>query len=308
MRPIPLILAFGLLLPSITPAAEPAAKPLGFDTHDGYFVSNQFEPAVATSFVVIKDQEAFDKVFGVARVMGDKSHRLPRAAFDTKWVVAAIHRGKAMLTYQVESVVADDQTLIVRYTTQSVPSDSAEFACPLIISIDKGDYKIVRFAENGKKIKRLELVPPQAFRIECQKPDTLTEQSVAGKPLLSIQGDGIGHATVTCTRDQWPQDLILRAHLRGLESLTLTNERVEWKASVLSHSGQPTLLHLRENGKDDIQLDKNSPYWTTIQSMDASAKPVAGLPPENGWFEIHIPQALLTDKREIKLAWIDFYR
>ena len=59
---------------------SPLAKPVEFDTHDGYFVSNQFEAKAATSFVVIKDQAAFDKVFGVGMVMGDKHHRLPAAA------------------------------------------------------------------------------------------------------------------------------------------------------------------------------------------------------------------------------------
>jgi hypothetical protein len=66
------------------------------------------------------------------------------------------------VTYQVDSIVADGQTLVVRYTTKSVPSDSAEYACPLILSLDKGDFKVVRFAENGKKIKRLEIPAPQA--------------------------------------------------------------------------------------------------------------------------------------------------
>ena len=305
---LPLILALLALLPCAAPAAEPAPKAVAFDTHDGYFVSNQFEPGAATSFVVIKDQQAFDKVFGVARVMGDKSRRLPNAVFDKKWVVAAIHRGKEMLTYQVESVVLDGQTLVVRYATKSVPSASAEFACPLILSLDKGDFKVVRFAENGRKIKRLELAPPQAFHIDAHKPDSLTEDIVAGKSQLSITGDGIGRATVKCNLEQWPQDLILHAHLRGLESLTLTNEREEWKAAVSSHSDHPTLLHLLKDGKEGPQLDKDSPYWTEIKRLDAAGKAVAGLPPDGGWFEIHIPRVLLTNKREIKLAWIDFHR
>jgi len=45
--------------------------------------------------------------------MGDKSHRLPPAAFGKKFVVAAIHRGKSMVTYQVESVVADGGNLVL---------------------------------------------------------------------------------------------------------------------------------------------------------------------------------------------------
>jgi hypothetical protein len=55
-------------------AAEPVE--LAFDTNSGYFVSNKFEPDAAKSFVVARSQEQFDKVFGVAFVKRDKSHRL----------------------------------------------------------------------------------------------------------------------------------------------------------------------------------------------------------------------------------------
>ena len=59
--------------PSREAAASDNASSLAFDAHDGYFVSNKFEPQVPASFVVLQDQKAFDKVFGVALVMGDKS-------------------------------------------------------------------------------------------------------------------------------------------------------------------------------------------------------------------------------------------
>ena len=296
-----------LLALRVALAAQPASKPVAFDTHSGYFVSNKYEPAAAASFVAITAQESFDKVFGVAMVMGDKSHRLPPAAFVGKFVVAAIHRGKAMLTYQIESVVADGQTLVVRYTTKSEPSASAEFACPLILSLDKGDYKTVSFVENGASIKRLEISPP-GLRIECQKPGSLTEQTVAGASVLAIKGDGIGRATVSCDADQWPQAVILRVHLRGLESLSIANAGVELKASVLSHGEHPTLLHLWQAGKEGPALAKDSPYWIAIRRLGPDGKPVAGLPPAGGWFEVDIPKAFLTNTKQLKLSWIDFYR
>jgi len=149
-----------VLLPFFATAAEvpvPSAKQVTFEIHSGYFVSNQFEPKEATSFVVLKDQPSFDKVFGVAMVMGDKSHRLERDAFAKKFVVAAVHRGKGMTTYQVQSVVEQARALVVRYTAETKASDSAEFACPLILSLEKSDCKSVRFVENGKEVKVLKL-------------------------------------------------------------------------------------------------------------------------------------------------------
>ncbi len=45
----------------------------------------------------------------------------------------------------------------LRYSTTSKRSDSAPFACPLIVSIPKGKYTAVQFVENGKVVKRMEI-------------------------------------------------------------------------------------------------------------------------------------------------------
>lgn len=142
-----------------TPAVtQPAVLP--FATHDGYFVSNIFEADQAESFVVLKDQQAFDQVFGVARVMDDKSHRLPAATFENNMVVAAIKRGKAVWQFKVKEVVAENGVLTVRYTATSEKSDSAVFACPFIVSVPKGKYTAVAFEEDGKVVGKIEMTPP----------------------------------------------------------------------------------------------------------------------------------------------------
>jgi hypothetical protein len=138
-------------------ATRPAPAAIAFDTYDGYFVSNKFEPDAAASFVIIRDQKAFDGIFGTAMVMGDKSHRLPADAFDSKIVLAAIKRGKARWDLTATQVVADQGVLVVRYATRETGSDSAEFACPLIVSVPKGDYMGVEFVEDGKSVKKIEM-------------------------------------------------------------------------------------------------------------------------------------------------------
>ena len=150
--------------------------------------------------------------------------------------------------------------------------------------------------------------PRQEFIIECQKPDTLTAQTTDGKSVFTIQGDGIGHATVKCGLKSWPQEITLRIKLKGLESLTIANEKVEWKVSVSSHSGHPTLQHLWRNGKEGQPLEKSSPYWVEIRRFDPDGKPATGLPPSDGWFELRIPQEILTGVSQVTLSWIDFYR
>jgi hypothetical protein len=134
--------------------AETPAK-LEFKTYSGYFVSNKFEPDAPSSIVVLDNQKQFDQVFGVAFVIGDKSPRLAPDAFKSQLVLAAIRRGKAFCTYKVSSVTEKGGVVHLRYQTMSKKSDSATFACPLIISIPKGKYQAVEFHENDKLVKRL---------------------------------------------------------------------------------------------------------------------------------------------------------
>lgn len=145
---------------TIRAAQSAAGDNLFFNTYSGYFVSNKFEPDVAASFVVINNQDQFDKVFGVAMVMGDKSHRLPKDAFESNVVLAAIRRGYAVWEFEVEGVTVDGGVVELHYTATSKQSDSATFASPLIVSIPKSGYKVVEFVENGKSVKKLETGEP----------------------------------------------------------------------------------------------------------------------------------------------------
>jgi len=142
-----------LLLAVPVTAAEPAK--LKFETYSGYFVSNKFEPQATASFVTARTQKQFDQVFGVAFVMGDKSHRLAPDAFKSQLVLATIKRGMAFCTYQVTTVTETDGVVQLRYKTTARKSESASFSCPLIISIPQGKYRAIEFHENNKLVKRL---------------------------------------------------------------------------------------------------------------------------------------------------------
>jgi len=148
-------------LAAATWAAEP--NKIAFDTYSGYFVSNQFEPDAAASFAVLDSQAAFNRVFGVAMVMGDKSHRLPKDVFKSHRVLTAIKRGKAACEFKVESVTAERGVLELRYAVASKATPDTTFACPLIVSVPRDDYQAVVFIEDGKKVKTLEFgKTPQA--------------------------------------------------------------------------------------------------------------------------------------------------
>ena len=153
MNPRQLLLLLLLLTAIPAFAAKEAETP--FDTYSGYFVSNQFEPDAATSFVIIQDQAQFDRVFGAAFVMRDKSRRLAPEDFKTHTILGVIHRGPAMCEFQVAKVALSGGTAELHYAVTSKKSDTATFACPLIVSIPKGDYQAVKFVENGKVAKVL---------------------------------------------------------------------------------------------------------------------------------------------------------
>jgi hypothetical protein len=136
-------------------AAEPTK--ISFETYSGYFVSNKFEPKAAQSFLVVTDQAQFDKVFGVAMVMNDKSHRLPKDAFKANIVLAIIKRGKAIWEFKVDSVTEVNHVAELRYRASAKNSDSATFASPLIASIPVGPYQSVRFVENGKLVATVQV-------------------------------------------------------------------------------------------------------------------------------------------------------
>ncbi len=154
----------GKYQPDWTPTSAPVSQParervsLSFETHDGYFVSNKFEPNAPESFAVLRTQAAFDEVLGAGHVMNDKSRRLPADAFESKMVLAAVHWGKGVWEYAVQEVTVEKGVLTIRYTATSKASDSAEFACPLIVSVErdvKDNYAAVEFVENGKLVKRI---------------------------------------------------------------------------------------------------------------------------------------------------------
>ncbi len=149
-----LLLLIGWLGQSAIAADE---TKLHFEIYSGYSVSNQFEPNAAEAFVVITDQEHFDKVFKEATTTEEKPHRLPKDAFTSNIILAAVKREKTVWEFKVEEATEAKGIVELRYTTTKKKSDSVTFASILIVSIPKGKYGEVQFVENGKSMKKVEL-------------------------------------------------------------------------------------------------------------------------------------------------------
>lgn len=131
---------------------------LKFEIHSGYFVSNKFEPQESRSFVIANNQKQFDQVFGIAFVLGDKSHRLEKNELKSKTIISTIRRGKSLCDFEVNSVIKRGGILEVRYEAKMQKESTASFACPLIISVPKEQYKEIHFIENGKFLKKIKII------------------------------------------------------------------------------------------------------------------------------------------------------
>lgn len=152
-----LLLAVFFAVPVVAaPAAdkdEAKGKDVTYDVYDAYFEKNDSGLKGDATYLVFQDKASFDKVFGLAKVMGDKKKSLPADVFKTKMVLALIKRGDKVWTYKVEKVTADGDTLSIQYeATPGEENKDAKFALPLILAVNKKKYQKMSFIENGKEV------------------------------------------------------------------------------------------------------------------------------------------------------------
>jgi SAM-dependent methyltransferase len=150
-----------------------------------------------------------------------------------------------------------------------------------------------------------------------EKKPQITTRKEEDKVTAQLKGDtvtytitspsGIGRATIAPWKG-WPNRIVFRLTLRGLESLSVSNGQVALRASVLSHSGNARLLSVKK-GDAVEKVEQGSPYWTEISVFGADGEPVQGLPGKGGYFEMALPKSLFEAKpKSLIIAWIDFYR
>ena len=108
---------------------------------------------------------------------------------------------------------------------------------------------------------------------------------------------GIGSATVRLVEGAWPEKVLVRYHLGGLEGASATvdgkllldsfeDSRGALGVRMLDKKGRPLA------GKYLLKTDVDGNVWL-----------------KEGYYEARIPRiALGDDARELKLTWIDFYR
>lgn len=150
--------------------------------------------------------------------------------------------------------------------------------------------------------------PP--FKITTKRDnDTVEVRADKEKTVFIVKSPfGISNAVIERTDGKWPNAVVLRLHLKGLESFQVTNGKVKLEASASLQEGKP-LVRLWKDGKEDTPLDAKSPHWMDIRMIGGDGKPAKVIPLKDGYFEMALPKAFFEgNPKSITVNWIDFYR
>jgi hypothetical protein len=151
-------------------------------------------------------------------------------------------------------------------------------------------------------------VDESPFKITTKRDDDKIEVTAKNDmAVISVRSPfGISQAVIERSDETWPDTVILRLHLKGLEGLKISCGMITMEAAV---SSQDYTVRLWEDGKEDSPLDSKSQYWMEILLISKDGKPTKGMPLDDGYFEMQLPRTLLEgNPKSITINWIDFYR
>ncbi len=146
------------------------------------------------------------------------------------------------------------------------------------------------------------------FKITTKRDnDKIEVKAESDKAIISIHSPfGISQAVIERTDKKWPETVMLRLHLKGLENFKVTNGKVTLEAAVSSQDGK---VRLWKDGKEDSALNTESSYWMEIRIVGKNGIPATTISLNDGYFEMQLPKALFEDNpKSITVNWIDFYR
>ena len=117
------------------------------------------------------------------------------------------------------------------------------------------------------------------FKITIKRDDDRVDvKAEKGMATLSIHSPfGISNAVIERTGEQWPDAVVLRLHLKGLENFKVTNGKVTLESSASLQDGKPQ-VRLWKDGKEDAPLDAKSPYWIDVRMIGGDGKPAKAIP------------------------------
>ena len=126
--------------------------------------------------------------------------------------------------------------------------------------------------------------------------------------IIEVQSQsGIGSATIELVSGEFPENILLRLHVQGLEELRLSYSGTAITASVSSRDGRNVVQSLVTPDEGERSITPDSPSWLDIALVSEQSTP--NIPLDQGYFEITLPEGLLTEAdRSFSIQWVDFYR
>lgn len=149
------------------------------------------------------------------------------------------------------------------------------------------------------------------FKVSSKRDNDKVEVKVEkDKTVISVHSPvGISEAVIERTDEKWPDAVMLRLRLKGLESFRAMNDKFTLDATVSNHANDKQRVRLWKDGKENSPLDSQSSFWMAIRIVGGDGKPAKDIPLKDGYFEMQLPTAFLEDNpKSITVSWIDFYR
>ena len=136
------------------------------------------------------------------------------------------------------------------------------------------------------------------FNFDYQKkgphgsPNSILATIGRSKTIFDVKsGFGIGGGKIRLATGEWPEKVLVRLHLTGLEGFSVSNG----KQSLTRSDLDIRILDLKGN-------PVKGPYLLKSLGPNKSKR-------IEGYYEATIPKSLLTeDTKEIRISWVDFYR
>ena len=124
----------------------------------------------------------------------------------------------------------------------------------------------------------------------------VTFNPTAGTLLIDITSPtGIGSTRIEKTAGQWPSKIVMRLHVKGLESFKFRYADVIVAVNVSTH-GDQTVSETYQQGGQTGTLSAGNPYWIAVTRG-----------PE--YFDLEAPARFYkSGETKFTIEWIDFYR
>lgn len=151
---------------------------------------------------------------------------------------------------------------------------------------------------------------PLALAAIADHDDRITWTVVEKNATFDIYSpSGIGRATVRWLAGDYPERVVLRFHLKGLEELRFTYATTIVTVSVASTGGSVVQQQVARDAGEMQAITADSPYWMQTKLVAEHAPSSPSIPLSAGYIEVELPPHFLrTRQTAFAIAWIDFYR